>query len=219
MRISNGVVAVVLVGAITGLRADEASRPDLSGPWRLDPAQSEDARAKLRELRGDRGDRPRGGGRMGGGGGGRPPGGGLGGGRGGPGGGRPEGMREGLGELLDAPPALTVTQTATEITVLEEDGRLRALHPDGRAYKDSLGREVKTRWSAAGELVTETKGGRGKMVETFAVSKDPARLSVTLLLDLRGQPIAIRRVYLRPEAAPAAPMTGELPPPAPPVRP
>jgi hypothetical protein len=202
MRISNGVVAVVLAAAMTAARADEPSRPDLSGPWRLDPAQSEDARAKLRELRGDRGDRPRGGRRMGGG-----------------GGGRPDGMREGLGEWLDAPPALTVTQTATEITVLEEDGRLRALHPDGRAYKDSSGREVKTRWSAAGELVTETKGGRRNVVETFAVSKDPARLSVTLLLDLRGQPVVIRRVYLRPEAAPAAPMTGELPPPAPPVRP
>lgn len=207
MRISSGVVAVVLAGAITGVRAEERARPVLSGPWRLDPSQSEDARAKLRELRGDRGDRPRGGGRMGGGGGGRPPGVGFGGG-------------QGLGELLDAPPALTVTQTATEITVLEEDGRLRALHPDGRAYKDSSGREVKTRWSEAGELVTETKGQRGKVVETFAVSNDPSRLSVTLLLDLRGQPVVVRRVYVRPEAVPgAAPMTGELPPPATPVRP
>jgi hypothetical protein len=206
MWISNGVVAVVLAGAITGMRGDEPSRPDFSGPWRLDPAQSEDARAKLRELRRDRGDRPRGGGRRGGGGGARPGGGG-------------DAMRESLREVLDAPPALTVTQTATEITVVEEDGRLRALHPDGRVYKDSTGREVKTRWSDAGELVAETKGERIRTVETFAVSKDPDRLSVTLLLDLRGQPIAIRRVYLRPEAAPATPMTGELPPPGTPVRP
>jgi hypothetical protein len=216
MQISSGVVAVVLAGALSGVHAEEKARPDLSGAWRLDPAQSEDARAKLRELREERGGR--GGGRMGRGGGGRPMGGG---GRGGPGaGGAPGGRGEGLRELLEAPPALTVTQTATEITVLEEDGRLRALHPDGRAYKDSSGREVKTRWTEAGELVTETKGERGRVVETFAVSKDPARLSVTLLLDLRGQPLAIRRVYVRPEAAPApAPMTGELPPPAAPGRP
>jgi hypothetical protein len=216
MRISSGVMAVVLAGAMTWVRADEPARPDLSGPWQLDPAQSDDARAKLRELRGDRGDRPRGGGRMGGGGG-RPMGGGFGRRGGDPGG--PDRVREGLRDLLDAPPALTVTQTPTEITVLEEDGRLRALHPDGRAYKNSSGREVKTRWSDAGELLVETKAERGKVVETFAVSGDPVRLSVTLLVELRGQPVAIRRVYVRPEAAPPAPMTGELPPPSPPVRP
>jgi hypothetical protein len=209
MRTWSSVLAVVL--AVTGAQADEPARPDLSGSWRLDPAQSEDARARLRELRRDRGDRPRGGGRRGGG---RPLSGGFGG-----GGDRPDGMREDLRELLDAPPALTVTQTAREITMLEEDGRLRALHPDGRAYKDSTGREVKTRWSEAGELVAETKGERVRVVETFAVSQDRERLSVTLLLDLRGQPLAIRRVYLRPEAVPAAPMTGELPPPTPPARP
>ena len=123
-------------------------------------------------------------------------------------------MRETLRELLDAPPALTVTQTPAEITLLEEDGRLRALHPDGRAYKDSSGREVKTRWSEAGELVAETKGERGKIVETFGVAREPARLLVTLLLEVRGQPVAIRRVYVRPEAAPPAPAAGELPPPS-----
>jgi len=217
MRISSGMMAVVLVGAITGVRAEEPARPDLSGPWRFDPAQSEDARAKMRELRGDRGGRP-GGGRFGGGGGGRPMGaGGFGGARGGPGGGGNDAMRESLRELLDAPPALTVTQTLTEITILEEDGRLRALHPDGRAYKDAAGREVRTRWSDAGELVAETKGERGKIVETFGVTNDPAQLSVTLLLEVRGQPVAIRRVYVRPEAAPPAPAPGELPPPSPPA--
>ena len=218
MRISSGLTAVLLVGAITGVRAEEPSRPDLSGTWRLDPAQSEDAHAKMRELRGDRGGRPGGGGRSGGGGSGRPMGGGgFGGGRGGPGGGGHDAMREALRELLEAPPALTVTQTPAEITLLEEDGRLRALHPDGRGYKDATGREVKTRWSDAGELVAETKGERGKIVETFAVTTGPARLSVTLLLEVRGQPIAIRRVYVRPDAAPPAPAAGELPPPSPPT--
>jgi hypothetical protein len=216
MRISSGLTAIVLTVVLTApaMRAEEPPRPDLSGAWRFDPAQSEDARAKMRELRGDRGDRPRGGGHFGGGG--RPMGGGPGGGRGGPGGGGGgDAMRETLRHLLDAPPALTVTQTPTEITLLEEDGRLRALHPDGRAYKDSSGREVKTRWSEAGELVSESKGERGKIVETFGIAKDPARLLVTLLLDVRGQPIAIRRVYVRPEAAPAVPAAGELPAPTP----
>lgn len=225
MRVASGRTAIVLSAFLSAAmpgRAADAPRPDLSGAWRLDPAQSEDGRAKLRELRGDRGDRP--GGRFGGGGGGRPGGGGFGGGRGGgrggPGGpgagGRGDAMRDSLREALDAPPSLTVTQTATEIAIVEEDGRLRALHPDGRAYKDSAGREVKARWSETGELVAETKGERAKIVETFAVAKDPARLLVTLLLELRGQPLAIRRVYVRPEAAPSAPPAGELPPPTPP---
>jgi hypothetical protein len=213
MRMSSGLVAVVLMGLAARVAPEQAARPDLSGSWRFDPAQSEDGRAKMRALRGDR---PPGGGRPGGGA--RPMGGGSGGGRGGPGVGRAgdDAMRETLRELLDAPPALTVTQTPAEITLLEEDGRLRALHPDGRAYKDSSGREVKTRWSEAGELVAETKGERGKIVETFGVATDPARLLVTLLLEVRGQPIAIRRVYVRPDAAPVAPAAGELPPPVPP---
>ena len=135
----------------------------------------------------------------------------------GPGGGGADPLRETLREMLDAPPALTVTQTAGEITLLEEDGRLRALHPDGRAYKDSSGREVKTRWTEAGELVAETKGERGRIVETFSVSTNPSRLLVTLLLEVRGEPIAIRRVYVRPDEAPAAPTPGELRAPSPPA--
>ncbi|MET0554281.1 MAG: hypothetical protein ABW221_14660 [Vicinamibacteria bacterium] len=212
MRISSGLVAIVLTGWLApSMRAEAPARPDLSGTWRFDPTQSEDARAKLREMRGDRGERPRGG-RFGGGGGGRPMGGGPGGGRGGPGAAAGDNLRE----QLDAPPALTVTQTPTEITLLEEDGRLRVLHPDGRAYKNSEGREVKTRWSEAGELVSETKGERGRIVETFSAAKDPARLLVTLLLEVRGQALAVRRVYVRPQDAPAAAPPGELPPPTPP---
>jgi hypothetical protein len=218
MRISSGLAAAVVTGWLApAMPAAEPARADLSGVWRLDPAQSEDGRAKLREMRGDRGDRQRGGGRFGGGGGGRPMGGGRGGPRGGAGGGGADAMRESLRDRLDAPPALTVTQTATEVTLLEEDGRLRALHPDGRAYKDSTGREVKTRWSEAGELVSETKGERGKIIETFSAAKDPARLLVTMLLEVRGQTLAIRRVYVRPQDVPAAPPSGELPPPTPPA--
>ena len=87
MRISSGLMAVVLMGLAAPVAPEQAARPDLSGSWRFDPAQSEDGRAKMRALRGDRGqavpaaveDVP--------GGGGRPMGGGSGGGRGGPGGG------------------------------------------------------------------------------------------------------------------------------------
>jgi hypothetical protein len=213
-------LALAVAVAAPVSRAADAPRPDLSGRWQLDPAQSEDAHAKLREMRGDRGDRPRGG-RFGGGGGGggRPGGGGFGGGRGGPGGpggGGPDAMRETVREMLEAAPALTVTQTPTEITLLEEDGRLRALHPDGRAYKDSSGREVKTRWSEAGELVVETKGERGKMVETFGALADPVRLAITLLIEARGQPLAVRRVYVRPDAAPASPAPPQTPSATPP---
>lgn len=209
MRNSSGLTAAVLAAVliVPTVRAGDGEHPDLSGVWRFDPSQSEDLRTKVRELRGDR---PRGGGGR--------RGGGFAGGRGGPGSpGSPGGDGgAGMRELLDAPAALTVTQTATEITLVEEDGRLRALHPDGRPYKDSSGREVKTRWSEAGELVAETKGGRGRVVETFTVAANPTRLLVTLLVELRGRPLVVRRVYVRPPAAPAPPPAGELPPPSPP---
>jgi hypothetical protein len=98
--------------------------------------------------------------------------------------------------VLDAAPELTITQTPAEIVVLETDGRLRALHPDGKGYKNASGAEVKTRWHDA-ELVVETQGDRGpEIVETFSLEADPRRLVVALVVKGRsGSPVTIRRVY------------------------
>lgn len=193
-----------------------AARALLAGRWRLDPERSDDARAKMRDARGDR-EPPRG----------RPAGGsgGRGGGRGGPGrdgfgpggGGDP---RESLRALMEPAVELLITPTEREIVILEKDGRLRTLHPDGRSYKAEGGRaEVKTRWEGA-ELVVETRLEDGpRTTETFVVSSiiaasspagaeadapaEPRRLTVTLALEgRRGRPITLNRVYA-PEGAPA----------------
>jgi hypothetical protein len=196
------VVASSVTAPETRAGADAAERPSLSGRWQLNAKESDDAREKMRERGGGRrgpggGGMPRGpgGGRPGGaGGGGRGGFGGRGGGPGGgPGGGDP---RESLGSVLEAASEITITQTETEIAVLEKDGRLRALHPDGRGYKDSAGAEIKTRWDGD-RLVVETRRDRGpKVVETFTLGQDPRRLVLGLQLDTpSGDPVTIRRVY------------------------
>ena len=185
--------------------AAETARPSLSGRWQLNARDSEDAREKLRQAGGGRrgpggglggGERgPGGGGPRGGG----PRGGFGGGGRrgGGPGGGRDGGgPREAMRAVFEAPAEITITHTSAEIALLEKDGRLRALHPDGKGYKDSAGAEVKTRWDDA-RLIVETRPERGpKVVETFALETEPRRLLVNVQLETpSGTPVTVRRVY------------------------
>lgn len=175
--------------------ADEPAPPALSGRWTLDPARSEDARQKLREAGAMNDPRGGGGGRgpRDGGAGGRP--------RGGGGGGRGAGgFHDGLGGLMDAPPGLAITQSAAEIAIVEEEGRFRALHPDGKEYKGTGGEKVETRWEGS-RLVVETKGERGpKLVETFEPSGNDLVI-VARLEGGRGQPVSVRRVYVRSAAA------------------
>lgn len=218
--------------------------PNLAGRWTFDPEKSDDVRQKMREARGGRepgsdegGPRrggPGGGGGMGGGrGGGGMGGGGMRGGRGmggerpgGPGGG--EG-REAMRALFEAAPELLITPTTNEVVILEKDGRLRTLHPDGKTYKSEGGAsETKTRWQGGG-LVVESKMPSGaRILETFALvsspreaegggadskSAEPATptsgtpekkvLKVTIRLDGWSRPtVELRRVYELAEAAP-----------------
>jgi hypothetical protein len=144
--------------------------PDFSGHYTLNAAQSDDARQKLPSPGhgGSPGERPaRGGG--GGGYGGRHHGG------MGPGGGQGDDGRDAMHALFEAPKDLSIIHTANEIAVMEEDGRLRTLHPDGKSYKSEGGaNEVKTRWD--GTLTT-----------------------VSRLAPASREPVEIRRVY-DPEA-------------------
>lgn len=180
-------------------------QPSLGGRWKLNPLQSDDAREKVREAMAGRrggGMGPRGGG-MGGRGGGMGGGGGMGrgggmGGRGRPDGGGPDGEpQQGLRGLMKAPEELTITLGEQEIAILEDDGRLRALHPDGKKYQaEDGGLEVKTRWDKD-RLVVETARKPGpKAREVFATGKDGRQLVVTLRLEGgRLPPVTIRRVY------------------------
>jgi hypothetical protein len=91
---------------------------------------------------------------------------------------------------------MTITHTEAEIAVLEKDGRLRTLHPDGQKYKTDTGGEIKTRWDNE-RLIVETKRDRGPSVtETLGLSADGKRLVVTLRLEARSSgPVTVRRVY------------------------
>ena len=164
----------------------------LSGRYSLLESESEDGRQKLHKAM--EGRRP----------GGPPPGMGRGPGGGGPGGpGRAGGGAERLRDLVEAPRVMTVTHTPTEIAVMEEDGRLRTLHPDGKAYKAEAGAvELKTRWDGA-RLLIETRPGRGgKLTEAWSLDPASGKLTIDTTLEIPSQsPVTIRSVYQR-EAEP-----------------
>jgi hypothetical protein len=236
------LVAGVVFGAVPS-PADQSSAaagapsgvaPSLAGRWKLNVEKSDDVGKLMREARdgrsgglppggpgGGMGGPPGGGmGGRGGGGMGGPPGGGMGG-RGGPGGDPRESMRA----VFEAPSELLVTPTENEVAILEKDGRMRTLHPDGKRYKSEAGaRETKTRWEGA-RLVVETKASNGvKIIETFAIgplpqdeakaaaakagneaAPDPAadaklvgRRTMTVTVRLEGSPMppmTLKRVY------------------------
>ena len=216
-------VAVLSAGVVFGLssaRGDEkpaleAPTPSLAGRWKLNPELSEDARAKMREAReaargdGSGGDNGRGSGSGGGGrawGRGGHGGGGMGGGRGaGRSGARGGDPQDSMREVFEAPAEFTITPTASEVVILEKDGRLRTLHADGRKYKAEGGAaEVEARWDG-GQLVVDTKSDRGpRITETFDAAPDRTRLTVTLKVDgSRGPSVTVKRVYDPTEAATA----------------
>jgi len=174
----------------------------LSGRYRIVEAESENGREKLRKaMEGRRPggptprERPAGGGRRG-----APDG------AGGPGGPGARGhgpASESLGALVEAPRAMTVTHTPTEIAVLEQDGRLRTLHPDGKPYKAEGGAvEVKTRWEGS-RLRVESKGGRGAaVVEAWSLEPASGKLTIETTLEWPGgSPVTFRSVYERLDEA------------------
>jgi hypothetical protein len=201
------LATAVLLGADT---SGAASRPDLSGRWVLNETLSEDAREKMRAARGGR--RGPDGGGVGPSGGGRGGFGGRGGGLGGrrpPEGGAPGGGRNGDGDprsamraVFEAATELTITHTTREIAVLEKDGRLRVLHPDGEKYEESSGAEVKTSWDKD-RLVVQTSRKPGPSVtENWRMAGEPAQLVVELRFQPpNGEDVTVKRVYDRATAA------------------
>ncbi len=210
-----------------------SARQSLVGEWALNKELSDDPRAKMREGReggpGGGGEPGGGGGGWGGGGGGRR-GGGFGGGGWGGGGGRGGGMgqRSGGGggvspvAMLFSSDRITVTNLTPEITIVAPEGDMRTLHADNQGYQTSNGGTVKTRWDGA-RLLVETKGQRGEVKETWAVSTEPRRLTVQVEIDRPpGGSVKVKRVFdpraaegtaADPAAPPAAAPAGAQPPP------
>jgi len=208
---------VVLLAAATLLggasRPPATVRPDLSGHWTYNAAQSDNPRSMMRRrdsAGGDRGGSPGfGGGGRGGRGGGR---GGFGGGRGGfgPGGrgGRGADMsdeqRERMRQTMDlafrAPAALTIVASDSTLTFTSDSGSALVLYGDGRKFKQSVEGggdiEIKARWQGNDFVVERKVSGGGKVTEDYLRSQDGKQLFVIVSVDPgRGRTIDFRRVY------------------------
>lgn len=161
--------------------------PKLSGEWKFNKSSSDDVQAKLKNMM-----QPPGG--MGG----MPP--------GGPppgmmGGGMPsqeemQAMREKMEKALTAPENLSITQTETQITIVNssEEGSTRTFFIDGRKPEKN---EVSKAKFKKTQLIVETKMDKGpKIVEQYELSKDGKQLIVTIKMDTNfGDGIKLRRVY------------------------
>jgi hypothetical protein len=200
--------ALSLVGVVPGpLRAAagekgkvEPSTVNLSGRWLYNAKASDDARQKMREGtegRGGPGEGP---------GGGDPGGGGPGAGGMGP----PPGdmddddARESMRAIFEPAEELTVTQTATEVSIDEKFGRTRRLHPDGKKYKTENGTsEIKTAWKE-GKLVVETTRDRGTGVtETWELVPGGSRIIVNVKMQGGfGPSVELKRIYDRAKDTP-----------------
>jgi hypothetical protein len=171
----------------------ETGRQALVGQWTLNPDLSEDPRERMQQAMQERRQ-----GRSGGGGGmGRGGRSGGGGGRGGGAGRGGEGRRPPMMAFCSAS-ELTIPHVAPAVAIVEPDGLVRTLQPDGEKYQVEHGEgEVKTRWKGD-HLVVETKTGRGKMKETWSVSPETGLLTVKLELEPGGgrmPKVEVNRVY------------------------
>jgi hypothetical protein len=103
--------------------------------------------------------------------------------------------------VLDLPKTLTIAQRPSLILIQEDDdeGRTRALKPDGARVQASGGKaETRTRWEK-GLLYVDTWHDDGvHMEEVFDLAADRSLLTVTVQVDDGGTPISLQRVF-RPD--------------------
>lgn len=222
-----GLAVALMVGFAAAFAAKQSSEPkppadttqpqSLSGTWKLNRDQSDDAREKLRSAMQDR-DQNGPMGRHGGMGGGGVtlgvPGIGIGGmGRpGGPGMGRGAGsedQRSKLRDLVEAPDQLTVAQKGPEIDISDTESRVRSLFTDNRKLekprKDADKVQVKAHWERD-TLITEEKGPNGeKLSHSYEITGEDKQLADTLTLESKklNTPIIVRSVYDRVDMAKA----------------
>ena len=103
--------------------------------------------------------------------------------------------------VLDLPETLTIAQRPSLILIQENDdeGRVRALRPDGTRVRSSGGQsESQTRWEK-GLLRVETWHDDGVRVEEiFELAPDRSLLTVTVRVNDGGSAISLERVF-RPD--------------------
>jgi hypothetical protein len=203
-------LAVLVPGPVASPSEPTATIPDLSGRWKLDKAQSDDARRKMREEVGRRGEARSGGpggspeGPQGGGAG---PAGGEQPGHEGSGG--PPGSGEGrspddtMRAVFDPPEEFAITVSTTEVQVEAVFGDLRIFRPNGKKVKAENGTVERVAAWKEDALVVETKSRAGaKVHESWSVSDDGKRLTIVIRVEGgMGPKLDLRRVYDRQPSA------------------
>jgi len=208
------LTAVLALAATATLTAQTtAPRPDISGRWTYNAAQSDNPRGMLQSGdSGGSGEERRG--RAGGGRGGY-----LGGGRGGATGGgygggfggsvRPpdmtdeqrERMRQTMELVFRAPPALAITQTDSTVVFAADTGGGLVIPVSGKKVKQQVAGaadvEIKGRWQGYDFVVERSvTGGGGKFTEDYLRSRDGKQLFVIVNFESgRGRAMTFRRIY------------------------
>jgi hypothetical protein len=121
-------------------------------------------------------------------------------------------------EARNPPVRLTIVDTMSAVTMVNELGQTRTLHPDGRQETIELeGVPIGVTTKRDGDqLVVTYRAGQGREIRyTYSPSTNPARLTVDLQFLERGTGDKARRVYQPgtavPTAAPSAPAGGAAP--------
>jgi hypothetical protein len=195
-------LGVWLAGAQPAAQDKSAQKPDLAGVWALNKDLSDRPQADAADRAGGESGRGANGGFGGGAGRGGFGGGGGFGGRGGSGG-RPNpddmrAMQEAMRQVMEPPTRLTITQTESDVTFTDGDGRSQKFATTGKSEKHQLASrtvDTKTRWDGA-RLVKEMSLGNGlKVTEIYALATTPRRLDVNVKLE--GVPMnrTLHRVY------------------------
>jgi hypothetical protein len=168
------VPGLVLLAAV--VIAQEPPPADITGHWKLNLAQSDDAHQKMKEARAAHAQAAQGS--------------------------HPEGDHDESAEaaqpagngFFNPPNELTVKQTADGITIFVKDGAIRVLHPDGKRRRASTS-FVTTHWEQNALVVYIEPDKAAKRTQTFTISEDKRQFFEVVRLESAFGPVSIRRVY------------------------
>jgi hypothetical protein len=184
---------------LTRASAFTGGLPDLSGTWKLDPAQSDDPQQAIRESGGGPGAAPDSGD-------GTPPPSGSGGWGGHHGGGHGSGRGRrgadggsgGGSSWLEGRERLVILHADPKLQITDAAGKEHTVYTDGRKTEEerSFGgtTEVRAVWKDGHVEITSQPEKGPKIVQTFSVSADGSQLTVTTRIEAR-RAFTIRSVY------------------------
>jgi hypothetical protein len=163
-------IAVALIVAATPVLAQ---KPDLSGHWTFNAAQSDNPRNMLQG-------RERSGGGMSD--------------------EQRQRMHQTMQLVFDAPPALMIVETDSSLAFGSDSGAALVLHDDGRKVTQIMEGggdvEIKGHWQGSDFVVERKVSGGGKVTEDYLRSQDGKQLYVIVKFEGgRGRSLEFRRVY------------------------